>query len=104
MYFSPNNAVEQTFQGILSWLLKVESMGILEWFLGIHFEWRLSTNGVDVYMNQAGFVSNLVKHFDIHTKASTPTVTSYRSGIPINFIPDATVDDDPPAQTRHREV
>ena len=67
-------------------------------------------NKVSVHMNQAAFVSNLVRRFVMHTKhpsptpTPTPTGTPYRSVIHINSIPDATVDDNSPVQTRYIEA
>ena len=55
------------FQAILSRLLTVDFMGIVEWFLGIHFSWRLSEGEVDVHMNQSGFARNLVESFKLQS-------------------------------------
>ena len=40
IYFSCDDEVEARFQRILSRLIKVEFMGVVEWFLGTHFSWR----------------------------------------------------------------
>ena len=42
VFFSTCDNVEEKFQDILSRLLTVDFMGIVEWFLGVHFSWRLS--------------------------------------------------------------
>lgn len=39
VYFSCNDKIEAKFQHILSWLIKVEFMGVVEWFLCTHFSW-----------------------------------------------------------------
>ena len=63
--FSTWNKVEAKFQEILSRLITVYFVGIVEWFLGIHFSWRTSQGEVDVHMNQSGLSRNLVKSFEL---------------------------------------
>ena len=86
VFFSTCDAVEVKFQMILPRLLTVNFMGVVEWFLGIHFSWRLSNGDVDVHMDQSGFPRNLVVNFNLQHYAQTPNATPYRSGIPINAI------------------
>jgi len=97
IFFSPDDAVEQKFQRILSNLIKVDVMGVVEWFLGIHFSWQVTGGEVDVHLNQAGFAANLAERFNLHHKSPTPTATPYRSGIPINSITAAESTDNSPA-------
>ena len=73
-------------------------MGIVEWFLGIHFSWRLSQGEVDVHMNQSGFARNLVESFELQNRSQTPLSTPYRSGMPIDAIAATDKDDESPAQ------
>ena len=75
-------------------------MGVVEWFLGIHFAWRITPSSVSVHLNQSGFASNLVESFFQDSCNITPTATPYRSGIPIDSIAPSTDDDDSPAQLR----
>ncbi len=39
IYFSEDQAVEALFKRLLWERVKVEFMGLVEWFLGIHFLW-----------------------------------------------------------------
>jgi hypothetical protein len=71
-------------------------MGIVEWFLGIHFSWQITPSLVAVHLNQSGFATNRVESFAHQSRHKTPTATPYRSGIPINsIVPSANADDSP---------
>ncbi len=63
IYFSEDPAVEALFCHLLGEHCKVDFIGIVEWFLGVHFSWRISSSNVSVHMNQSGFASNLVESF-----------------------------------------
>ena len=69
VFFSTCDKVEAKFQTILSRLLTVDFMGIVEWFLSIHFSWRLSEGEVDVHMNQSRFARNLVESFELQSRS-----------------------------------
>jgi hypothetical protein len=75
-------------------------MGIVEWFLGVHFSWRISSSSVSVHLNQSGFASNLVESFFRETREASSLATPYRSGIPVDSIAPSTDKDDSPAQIR----
>jgi hypothetical protein len=84
------------------WLSAAKSfMGIVEWFLGIHFSWNITPNSVAVHLNQSGFASNLVESFFQESHNPTPTATPYCSGVPIDLIAPSTNDDGSPAQLQH---
>ena len=76
-------------------------MGVVEWFQGIHFASRITSNSVSVHLNQSGFAANLVESFFQDSCNVTPTAMPYRSGAPIDSIALSTDDDDSPAQLRH---
>jgi hypothetical protein len=95
LYFSADPAVEELFEW-LSWeRVKVGFMGLIEWFLGIHFSWR---SRVDVHLNQTGYAANLVKQFCHNSWDPTPTATPYCSGVPIDSIASSSNADDSPSQ------
>ncbi len=93
---------DPTFESLFSQLLaehcKVDFMGIVKWFLGVNFSWRITSSTVAVHLNQSGFVTNLVKSFSRKTRNKTPTATLYWSGIPINSIAPSLDDDNSPAK------
>jgi hypothetical protein len=96
--FLEDPAVEVLFKHLLREKVKVDFMGLVEWFLGIHFSWRFTSSRVDVHLNQTGFVANLVKLFCWDSWDPTPMATPYRSGVPINSIMPSPDADDSPSQ------
>ena len=100
VYFSEDPSVESLFCRLLAERCKVDFMGVVEWFLGVHFAWRITPSSVSVHLNQSGFASNLVESFFQDSRNVTPTATPYRSGVPIDSIAPSTDDDDSPAQLR----
>ena len=98
VYFSEDPAVEALFCRLLSEQCKVDFMGVVEWFLGIHFAWRITPSSVSVHLNQSGFAANLVESFFQDSRNVTPTATPYRSGAPIDSIAPSTDDNNSPAQ------
>ena len=104
VFFSPDKEQEAKFCRILADQIPVDFMGTVEWFLGIHFNWNVSDDEVEVHLNQSGFARNLVERFECETRDPTPTATPWRSGLPIDSIPSASIDDVSPAQKRRREA
>ena len=104
VYFSEDPAVELLFERLLRERVKVDFMGLVEWFLGIHFSWRMTSSQVDVHLNQTGFAANLVEQFCRDSWEATPTATPYRSGVPVDSIAPSTDADDSPAQLRRTEA
>ncbi len=104
VYFSEDHAVESLFCRLLAKHCKVDFMGLVEWFLGIHFSWCLTSSLVTVHLNQSGFTSNLVESFFRDSLDPTPMATSYRSGIPIDAIAPSTEEDNSPALNRCKEA
>ena len=98
VYFSEDPSVEALFCRLLAEGCKVDFMGVVEWFLGIHFAWRITSNSASVHLNQSGFAANLVESFFQDSHNATPTATHYRSGVPIDSIAPSTDEDDSPAQ------
>jgi hypothetical protein len=96
--------VESLFERLLRERVKVDFMGLVEWFLGIHFSWRMTPSRVNVHLNQMGFAANLVEQFCRDSWSATPTATPYRSGVPIDSIAPSINADDSPAQLRRTEA
>jgi hypothetical protein len=104
VYFSEDPATEALFERLLRERIKVDFMGLVEWFLGVHFSWRITKSAVDVHMNQSGFAANLVEQFCRDVWDPTPDATPYRSGVPIDSIAPSSDADDSPAQLRRTEA
>jgi hypothetical protein len=97
VYFVKDPAVEGLFCHLLHDHCRVDLMGVVEWFLGVHFLWRITPSSVLVHLNQSGFAANLVESFFRESRDPTPTATPYRSGISINSIAPSTEADNCPA-------
>jgi hypothetical protein len=69
----------------------------VNWFLGIHFSWRITPSSVSVHLSQSGFASNLVETFSMQNRNQMPTATPYPSGIPIDAVAPLLKDKDSPA-------
>lgn len=104
VYFSEDPNVESLFERLLRERVTVDFMGLVEWFLGIHFSWRITSSRVDVHLNQTGFAANLVEQFHRDSWEPTPTATPYRSGVPIDSIAPSSDPDDSPAQLRRTDA
>ena len=79
-------------------------MGIVKWFLGNHFSWRITPSSVAVHLNPSGFATNLVESFAHHSRNETPTAMPYCSSIPIDSIAPSLDTNDSPAQLRCKET
>jgi hypothetical protein len=77
VYFLEDPAVKAFFEHLLREQIKVDFMGLVEWFLGIHFSWKITKSAVDVHMNQSSFAANLVKQFCRDEWDPTPDATPY---------------------------
>ncbi len=97
VYFLEDPATKNKFETLLSTLVIVEFMGMVEWFLGMHFQWLATDGIVSVHLSQTGFVAHLVKDNNIHRRNITHNATPYRSGLPIDAIPESDKPDDCPA-------
>jgi hypothetical protein len=79
-------------------------MGIVNWFLSIHFSWRIIPTSLTVHLNQAGFATNLIESFSLQDRNQSPKATPYRSGVPIDLIANSSGADDSPSLKRHKEA
>ena len=77
VYFSEDPEVESLFERLLWERVKVDFMGLVEWFLGIHFSWRMTSSRVDVHLNQTGFATNLAEQFCRDSWDATLTATPF---------------------------
>jgi hypothetical protein len=96
VYFSDDPYVERLFERLLSSLVTVDFMGTVEWFLGTHFQWHKTDDEVSVHLSQTGFAAHLVEDNNAHLRKTAPDATPYRSGLPINAIPESDKADDCP--------
>ncbi len=104
VYLSEDPEVEALFCHLLSKRCKVDFMGIIEWFLDVHFSWQITQDADSYHLNQSGFAANLVQSFFRESQDPMPTATPFRSGIPINSIAPLTDTDNSPAQIQCKEA
>jgi hypothetical protein len=92
-YFLADPEVKAKFEQLLQQYSTVNYMGMVEWFLGTHFQWLVNPSDVKVHLSQTGFASHLVEVNDIHHRHFTPDATPYLSGLPINACPESDEDE-----------
>jgi hypothetical protein len=96
IYFLEDPAVEEKFQRLLKDLITVEFMGMVEWFLGTHFQWLLTPDRVKVHLSRTGFAAHLVEENNVHLQNVTPDATPNCSCLLINTIPESDKDEESP--------
>jgi len=104
VYFFEDPTMEALFERLLWERVKVDFIGLVEWFLGIHFSWHFTSSRVDVHLNQTTCAENLVQQFCRDSWDATLTATPYRFGVPIDSIAPLTDTDDSPAQLCQTEA
>ena len=104
VYFSEDPEVESLFERLLKEQVKVDFMGLVEWFLGVHFSWHFTPSKADVHLNQTGFTANLVEQFRRDTWEPTSAATPYRPGVPIDLIATSSDNDDSQSQLHWTEA
>jgi hypothetical protein len=63
-------------------------MGTASWFLGIFFDWTVTTTSVSVHLSQEGFISKLLDRHGLTD--CNPSPSPYRSGFVMDrIVPDA---------------
>jgi hypothetical protein len=88
IYFSEDPAVEQHFEQELASRIKVDFMGDVDYYLGICFNWRRESDGhVSVHMSQEGYANAFIDEMGLQNAVTSPKMTPYRSGLPIDSLP-----------------
>jgi hypothetical protein len=79
--------VEQKFERNFSSRIKVDFMGEAEYYLGTHFEWQRDPEGhITCHMSQDGYANMFVDAMGLQDAVTSPKMTPYRSGLPINTL------------------
>jgi hypothetical protein len=79
-------------------------MGIVNWFLGVHFSWQITPSAITVHLNESSFASNLVESFHLSDRNQTPTATPYCSRILIDGVTPSSEDVNCPALKCQKEA
>ena len=94
-YLLEDTAIEQRFERLLASKLRVEFMGTVNWFLGVHFEWCSHQDGTLLcHFSQEAYAQNIVEHYRLAKINFNPLSTPYQSGCPIDATPSANIDKD----------
>ena len=96
VYYSQSPAVEKEFERRLNHKIqgKFSFMGNIQHFLGIKFTTKRDTNNkLSILMTQTSFIETISSLF--HISSERPVLTPYRSGLPVDKIPEGTPPYDP---------
>lgn len=94
VYFSPSVDVESYFESALKQRMTVDFMGDAEWFLGLQFSWPFSSSGeLSCRLSQEGYIQSIVSDLGLTHANICPTMTPFRSGLPVDAIPHVELSD-----------
>jgi hypothetical protein len=94
VYFSSDRDVEQYFETALSNKIKVDFMGEAEFFLGLKFDWIRGDDGhVDCRISQEAYANSVVEEMGLSNANTSPLMTPFRSGFPVDTIPTVDMSD-----------
>lgn len=63
-------------------------MGRVSYFIGIKFEWTQTPTTTSAHLSQPAFTENLIQMTGLDQSSSTIKPTPYRSGLPVDSVPD----------------
>ena len=103
VFYSTDSSQEELFRKELGRRCTVDFMGDVDFFLGTSFTWRRRDDGhLAVHLCQRAFTEFVAHRFGVDQMHRCPTMTPYRSGLPIDAIPPPDADD--PDQARRTKV
>ena len=96
VFFSQSPKVETYFQDqFATHVTKVTFTDEIDFFLGIKFDCtRHDDNTVTIHLSQQAFIENLLYTYDMHHDHINAVKSPYRSGYPIDSIPNEAYDDE----------
>jgi len=65
VYYSASDRVEKLFERKLSSACKVDFMGQVAWFLGVHFQWTVTPTVVTAHLSQKAYVESISELFGL---------------------------------------
>ena len=89
LYFGDDDATERWFEAELGQRLKIDFMGDLDYYLGVHYEWGYTPDGrLTVHLSQEGHIHKMLEQHGLNgSDAYHPVDSPFRSGYPIDRIP-----------------
>ena len=95
IYFSESPKVESHFEQTLPGKVVVDFMDVVDYFLGIRFDWDFSNkSNVKCKMIQEAYIESMGIKMGIANANRSPKMTPYRSGLPIDSIPSGDLPED----------
>ena len=92
-FFSRSDAVEDRFRTLLNSEYTVSYDDSLEWFLGMKFDWQETDNTLKCHVHQEAFILDIVEHHNMSDCNKSTRATPFRSGFPVDNIPQSTLPD-----------
>jgi hypothetical protein len=105
IYFSADPLMEKQFEADFSARVKVDFMGEADYYLGTHFDWQRDSDGhITCHLSQEGYAHMLVDAMGLQNAVSSPKMTPYRSGLPIDTLSthDSSLSDAQQETLRHK--
>ena len=88
VFYSSDPTQEALFQTLLQEHIQVDFMGDVDHFLGTAFVWLQHIDSkIYVHLCQSEFNKFIARRFLVQSANKVPTMTPYRSGLPIDSIP-----------------
>jgi Reverse transcriptase (RNA-dependent DNA polymerase). len=94
IYFSSDPSVEAAFESLLPTKtnLQIDFNGPIHHFLGIKFTHTIEQDGhVSIHLSQSADIHQLLEENNLHTASTITKPTPYRSGHPVDAIPNVAV-------------
>ena len=88
VYCSEDPEVERVFEQKLASLIPAGFMERVSYFIGIKFEWTITTDKLSVHLSQPAFTENLIQMAGLDQTSSTTKLTPYRSSLPVDSVPE----------------
>lgn len=94
VFYSISPAEEELFKQLFAQHIQVDFMGDVDYFLGTAFTWKQHDSGhLSVHLCQSAFTEFTANRFGVSAMTPVPNMTPYRSGYPIDSIPQADLND-----------
>ena len=93
IYFSESDQVEAHFEHLLKEKCVVDFMGTVDYFLGVRFDWNTTNkNNISCKLVQQVYIESLIHKMDLADCRIDPSMTPYRSGLPVDSLPKGSSD------------
>ena len=83
--------MEAQFRSLLNTHFTVSYEDQLAWFLGMKFDWSITSTGIKVHVHQEAFISKLLSRHQLSDCNRSPRATPFKSGFPVDTIPPSTL-------------